>query len=98
MRILVGCLGILLSLPWVFAFGVFYENFKPRDRLLAGPLALVFGACLVAAAGSLFKPSWRRAGVWALAVLGVFYAAAVVSEVVKREKKSSPRRPLGRGP
>jgi hypothetical protein len=71
-RILVGVLGVLLSLPFV-AVGVFQRNFPPSQQRAVGLAGLVSGVCFVIAAGSVFVSSWGRAGVVVLAFLGTVY-------------------------
>jgi len=90
MRILVGVLGILLSLPWVIAFVVFREAYPPRQQLGVGALGLVFGACFVVAAGSIFLPAWRRAAVVVLAGLAAFYTLGYVVSARGR-RRAAPR-------
>src|SRR5829696_5628273 len=96
MRILVGVLGILLSLPWVIAFVVFREAYPPRQQLGVGALGLVFGACFVVAAGSLFLPAWHRAALAVLAGLAAFYTLGYVLSAVgaaERAQRRAGRRP-----
>ena len=86
MRILVGVLGVLLSLPWVIAFGVFRTAFPPAQQRRVGCLGLVFGACLVVAAGSLVAPALHGAAVAVLAGLAAFYGAGYISGVRQRRR------------
>ena len=97
MRILVGVLGILLSLPWVIAFVVFHEAYPPRQQLGVGALGLVFGACLVVAAGSLFLPAWRRAAVVVLVGLAAFYTLGYVVSARGRRRTARAARAAPRG-
>lgn len=92
MRIVVGIPGVLLSLPWFVVFGVFQQNFPPRDRRrVAG---LVFGLCVAIAAGSVFIPSWYHAAVGVLLLLWTCSAALVVARQLgqrARDRKQSGR-------
>ena len=88
MRILVGVLGLLLSLPFV-AMGVFQRNFPPRQQRAVGLVGLASGACFVIAAGSVLVPTWDRAGVAVLAFLGTVY---LVLWVAHRFNRRSVRR------
>jgi peptidoglycan/LPS O-acetylase OafA/YrhL len=91
-RIVVGIPGVLLSLPWFVVFGVFQQNFPPRDRRrVAG---LVFGLCVAIAAGSVFIPSWYHAAVGVLLLLWTCSAALVVARQLgqrARDRKQSGR-------
>jgi hypothetical protein len=83
-RILVGLLGIVLSLPWFVAFGVFRQNFPPPQQRLAGLLGVAFGIGAIVSAGSLFKPSWYRAAVAVLIVYATSFVILWVASLIKR--------------
>lgn len=95
MRIVVGILGVLLSLPWFVVFGVFQQNFPPRDRRRVAVLGLVFGLCVAIAAGSVFIPSWYHAAVGVLLLLWTCSAALVVARQLGQRARD--RKQPGRG-
>ena len=84
---LVGVIGILMSLPWLIAFGVFRQNFPPRQQLGAGLIGLASGVCLIIAAGSLVSPAWHPAAVGVIALQGVCIGALWVAGKVHRRKQ-----------
>ena len=87
MRVLVGVIGILVSLPWLIAFGVFRQNFPPRQQLAAGLIGLASGVCLIIAAGSLVSSAWHPAAVGVVAVQGLCVAALWVAGKLHQRKR-----------
>ena len=77
MRIVVGVLGVLLSLPFVL-IGLFQRNFPQSQQRVVELMRIASGTCCLGAAGSVFVPSWGRAGAVVLALVGAVYAVMLV--------------------
>ena len=90
MRVLVGIVGVLLSLPWFVAFWVFRRNFPRQQQQGVSALGLAFGACLCISGGSVFIPSWHRAAVVVVTILGTCYAAVWIGHRLKLRKRGKP--------